>query len=128
MPTFPPSFLDGAYGFLSDSEYVSKFPPSRELPIEPMVGPSPGEEEFAEHGSIALRIFVDVASDVKDNIIDTSWKLAKGGTVLVRAKAGGFYMVPLQKDDRGWFVTCGKSETKVTLDSKRNCWVVRELL
>ncbi len=55
MPTFPPSFLDGAYGFLSDSEYVSKFPPRRELPIEPMVGPSPGEEEFeTEEVELAL--------------------------------------------------------------------------
>lgn len=110
-------------------EFVGRMPVRQEPAlIEPRTGPSSGELEFAEHGSIALRFFCGVGSGIEDNTIDGSWTLAVGGSVLVRAKAGGFFLTELEKDQAGWYVTCGDSKPRVTFDMGRSRWVTTELV
>lgn len=105
------------------------FPARTELPVLPSTSPSPGEQEFVKYESIALRVPMGgVGVNDDDNIIDLTWKLTVGGTVFVRARPGGFYMVRLQRDRRGWFVVLGDHPTRVIQDAVRSCWVVKELV
>ena len=97
-----------------------------EIPVK--TGPSIGEAEFREHGSIALRMPVCISNGPWENTIDETWSLAIGGTVLVRAKEGGFYMTSLEKKRNGsWFVRCGTKKLDISLCPKRKLWVVRKL-
>jgi hypothetical protein len=121
--------------WVSEPEYIGKLPVTSagslalNFPIAPRVGPSEGEKEFAEHGSIALRIPIGIGSVAVDNTIDRTWTLTKGGTVLVRGKAGGFWMVSLRgSTKRGWSVTCGNTRVPVTFCWVRERWVVKELV
>lgn len=110
---------------LSEPEFVGKLPPQRMLPTPPREGPSLAEEELAEHGSIALRVPMD-ADDPRKNTIDSSTRLERDALVLVRGLKGGFFMAPLEKDGKGWFVRVREDwyRLDVTIDSKRNLWVV----
>jgi hypothetical protein len=118
---------------IEEPKYVGSMPIRSELAILPApIGPSLGELEFAEHGSIALRVLVGVDSPIEDNTIDDSWTLARHGIVLVRGKKGGFFMTPLEHDSRGWVVYVGEpggtvQELRVEFDTTRERWVVRTL-
>lgn len=110
-------------------EFVGRIPVRTELEIlPPHMGSSEGEKEFAEHGSIALRF--PMSHDAPgDNRMGSSWRLGRGGTVLIRAKAGGFFLVPMEKDRSGWFVRLGteRHKVRVLFDDQRGFWVAKEL-
>lgn len=115
-----------------DPEFVGRFPVRTELTLLPApFGPSLGEQEFAEHGSIALRIPAPIGS-TEDNTIDDTWMLARHGIVLIRGRKGGFFMTPLERDSQGWVVYVGETgdtvqELRVEFDTTRKRWVVRTL-
>ena len=113
---------------LGKPEFIGRFPVRRELEVMPKYGPTAAEEEFSEHGSIALRLLVSVDS-TKDNTIKSPIAISTGQLVLVRAKEGGFYMIPLEKDGKGLFVTIreDKHRLDVVFDETRERLVVREL-
>jgi hypothetical protein len=136
----------GEVQILSEPQLVGRMPVRTELAILPDQprGPSDGEKEFAEHGSIALRVFMS-ADDPRDNLVDFSWTLKVGGSVLVRGKGWGWFMTDLEKDQKGWFVRVNVGplgstsihakepepvwrRLDVTKDHKRGLWVVRELI
>lgn len=106
----------------AEPEFVGRFPVRSEITIEPGPPPCWGEQELAEHGSIAVRRVVGGPPPV-DNTIGPEWTLGVGGTVLIRAAESGFFMVPLEKDARGWFTTCGSERVDVTWSDKRQRWV-----
>ncbi len=126
-PLFP---KPGTIYIISEPEFIGRMPVRQGpmMPWPPRTGPSLGELEFTEHGSIALRLFCGVDSDIEDNTIDSSWTLVVGGSVLVRGKTGGFYMTELEKDAKGWYVTCGDHKPRVTFDERRGRWVTTELV
>jgi hypothetical protein len=110
----------------SEPEYVGRMPVRSEIPIEWVPPPRHGEKELIEHGSVAVRIPWG-GSFGQDNTIGPEWTLGVGGTVLIRAAESGFFVVPLEKDARGWFTTCGSERVDVTWSEKRQCWVHTKL-
>jgi len=118
--------------YISEPEYIGTLPIQQHIhvgtidEIQPRIGTSLGEREFQEHGSIALRIPTSTFNEA-DNTIDGTWTLAVKGTVLVRAKRGGFYWTSLEKRRDTWFVRCGRSKLDVTFCDVRKLWVVRKL-
>ncbi len=119
----------GTVYMCSEPEYVGRMPVRSEIPIECAPPPRHGEKELIEHGSVAVRRFTTHPGDASwgDNTIGPEWTLAVGGTVLIRAAEVGFYMVPLEKDARGWFTTCGSERIDITWSEKRQCWVHTKL-
>ena len=106
-----------------------RIPIRTELEVLPAKGSSFGQQEWAEHGSIALRLYGVSPEDPLDNRLDGRWKLTRGCLVLVRGAAGGFWVVPLQWGPlRKWYVTCGKEIVPVVFDSKRSLWVATRLV
>lgn len=116
----------GTVYLCSEPECVGRMPVRSEIEIEPGPPPCWGEKELAEFGSVAVRRVVG-GQPPTDNTIGPEWILAVGGTVLVRAAEFGFYMVPLEKDTKGWFTTCGSERVDVTWSEKRQCWVHTKL-
>lgn len=105
----------------AEPEYVGRFPVRSEITIEPGQPSCFGEKELEEHGSVAVRVPVGIHG--VDNTLGPEWTLGVGGTVLIRAAESGFFMVPLEKDARGWFTICGSERVDVTWSGKRQRWV-----
>lgn len=94
--------------------------------------PTPGVVEFEEHGSIALRVFAPTHS-TEDNTLGRDRKLVLGEMLLVRAKLGGFWTVPLERDQGGWYVQLdalnrGGVRVPVEFCPTRERFVVRRLV
>jgi len=75
-----------------------------------------GSQEFAEYGNCQVYI-------ANNGVLDSSWTLEVGSLVLIRSVAGGWYWVKLEKDDTGWFTTCGDIHVPVVWSDQRNSWV-----
>lgn len=113
-----------------EPEYVGAMPVRQEIVVGPAyAGPSHGELELAEHGSIALLFFGVDAPD--GNVVTSDYVPSQNELVLVRGGGdGGFYLRSLlYNSSTGWFVYVGEDSYRldVTIDEKRGCWVVREL-
>lgn len=97
--------------------YIGAWPVRSELKILPEVpGPSLGQKEWARHGNCAV-------CALAMGPLDHSWTLAEGGTVLIRAQGGGWYLLDLKKDEQGWFVTCIETRVPIVWDDTRQVWV-----
>ena len=116
-----------------EPEFIGAMPIRTELHVlPPPSGPSLGEKEMEEFGGTALRVFAphDLPPG-EDNVLDETWPLKDGMSVLVRGKNGGFFMTSLDQDRNGWFVLVGETDKRVKLpvelDPVRRFWVVRSL-
>lgn len=123
----------GATYVVGKPEFVGSFPVRTELSVQPRTESTPAETEFEEHGSIALRVFTPITS-TEDNTLGRDVEMVVGGSVLVRAKAGGFWTVPLNRDRSGWYVHLntlgagGGRKVRVVFCPNRERYVTRELV
>jgi len=127
----------GEVHIVGEPEYVGALPPvqtelivatRRELTVLPADGPSLAEREMAEFGNVVIRRFTDV-DDRTDNTIPISEDPVRGELVLVPAREGGFYHVPIEHDSRGWFVRVREDWYRLDVTmGNRNRWVIRELV
>jgi hypothetical protein len=110
------------------AEWVGSMPVRTDLEVQPLQGSTIAEVEFETHGSLALRVFASNHSKV-DNLLHASDKLWVGAWVLVRGRTGWFH-TELEAYDKGWAVHVGAKNRRleVTVDEKRNLWVVKELV
>lgn len=79
-------------------------------------GLSTADREWAQHGNNAVHI-------PNMGQLDESWTMSVGGTVLIRGKGGGWYMVDLQRDDHGYFAMCVNTRVPIEWNEKRRVWV-----
>jgi len=105
---------------IGEPEFVGRVPVRQELTVraEPP-GPSYGELEWKDYGNCVVYAF-------NGGPLDKRWRLVVGGWVLIRAKAGGWFMTDLERDKKGWFARVGdKLETRVPIvwSGTRGAWV-----
>ena len=102
---------------LGPPEYIGAMPIRSDLEILPAPpGDTLGAKEWAEHGNCAVYV-------PNGGILDGSWTMTAGGTVLIRSTKSGWYMVDLAKDRTGWYVTCDKVRVPIEWSDARGCWI-----
>lgn len=123
----------GEVHIVGEPEYIGAFPvrtePVRtELTVLSREETNTAEREMAEFGNVVIRRFTDV-DDERDNTIPISEDPLRGELVLVPARGGGFFHVPVEHDSRGWFVRVREDWYRLDITmGNRNRWVIRELV
>src|SRR5271170_373573 len=95
-------------------QYVGIIPVRQDIPVLPRPPEDNlGTKEWAEHGNCAVYT-------LNHGILDGSWNLVVGGTVLIRSQKGGWYMTGLKKNSKGWYVHCADETVWIVWSMERS--------